>query len=115
MKPSDNSFYKVLGRQIQVLRTKRELTQGALGARLEPPVTRASVANLEAGKQRLLVHTLVQIAQILDVRPTQLVPEIQVAGTDTMVATEVERELASKLDLPKGTLKRLTRRMTTTG
>src|SRR6266850_4220472 len=67
VKPADDLFYRELGRRIRALRTEHGLTQAGLGLRLEPPVTRAAIANVENGKQRVLAHTLVQLAQIFRV------------------------------------------------
>src|SRR5258705_12401951 len=67
-------FYLEVGRRIQGLRSSKGLTQAELGLRLDPPVTRASVANLESGRQRLLLHTFVQLAAILDCELRDLVP-----------------------------------------
>lgn len=67
-------FYEALGRRVSEARERRGLTQAQVAAQLTPPVTRASVANVEAGKQRVLAHTLVALATILDVPVTDLVP-----------------------------------------
>lgn len=68
------AFYAALGERVRHARQAKGLTQAELGARLVPPVTRASVANLEAGKQRVLAHTLQQLAATLDVSLASLVP-----------------------------------------
>jgi transcriptional regulator with XRE-family HTH domain len=60
-------IYRTIGARIRDARRRRDLTQAELGARVVPSMSRASVANIEAAKQRLLAHTLVQIARILGV------------------------------------------------
>ncbi len=78
-------FYRTLGATIRRRRDALELTQAALGARLNPPMTRASIANIEAGKQRVLAHTLVDIASTLTMKLDDLV-----ASTDVGAAELVE-------------------------
>lgn len=58
--------YRRIGARIQTLRIRCGLTQAALGGLLDPPQTRASVANIESAKQRLLAHTALQIAAALN-------------------------------------------------
>ena len=92
-------IYPRMGLRIQQLRAGR-FTQAQLGARLDPPVTRASIANLEAGKQRLLVHTLLQVADLLEVGVEALLPAPS-SATGSPVAA-LATELRHKLDLPAG-------------
>ena len=108
MNASLEEIYPLLGRRIQQRRAERQFTQEQLGARLDPPVTRASIANIESGKQRLLVHTLVQVARLLEVAVEDLLPGPAVArGADP---TGIESELRHKLDLPSRAAKALARK-----
>lgn len=85
--PAD--FYKALGARIRELRgTKISQEDVAKSSRL----SRTSIVNIEAGRQRLLVHNLFQIANALCVRPTALLaslepplqefPKIDIEGQD---------------------------------
>jgi transcriptional regulator with XRE-family HTH domain len=65
-------FYRRLGRRILEVRRMRGFTQERLAASLDPPPTRVSIAHMERGKQRVLAHTLVQLAQALDVGVSDL-------------------------------------------
>lgn len=67
-------FYEALGRRVAEARERRGLTQAQLAGQLAQPVTRASIANVESGKQRVLAHTLVDLASILGVPVTDLIP-----------------------------------------
>ena len=96
-------FYAAFGALVRERRSGRGLTQADLGARLVPPVTRASVANLEAGKQRVLLDTALQLASILDVPVTALLPSSSPAGPWEALGGE----LASKLDLSPKQVQRL--------
>jgi transcriptional regulator with XRE-family HTH domain len=103
-------LYAELGRRIVDLRTKRAITQERLGALLTPPATRASIANIEAGKQRVLVHTLLQLAKALQVDVVELLN-----GRNDLpaqkVAKSVAKELRTKLQLPAEQLERLGREL----
>jgi transcriptional regulator with XRE-family HTH domain len=65
-------FYERLGAQISAARTERRITQAQLSS--EIGLTRSSVANIEVGKQRITVETLVKIAQALGREPATLIP-----------------------------------------
>jgi transcriptional regulator with XRE-family HTH domain len=67
-------FYKDLGKRIQEARDRAGLTQQEVADRLIPKVTRASIANMESGKQRVLCHTLVALSAVLSTRPEELLP-----------------------------------------
>lgn len=98
-------FYLELGRKIQDLRAKRGITQEELGRRLTPSVTRASIANIESGKQRVYTHTLIDIAHALEVSILELLglgdgSRATPKRPRKSAATEpFENELASKLTL----------------
>jgi transcriptional regulator with XRE-family HTH domain len=99
-------FYEVLGSKIQEAREARKMTQAQLGLRLNPPSTRASIANIENGKQRVLVHTFVQLAKALAVDIQDLMPAVE-PSVQTASPKDVERELRRKLNLAAPQLKKL--------
>ena len=68
----NRDFYSAIGRRIAEKRRGR-LTQEDLAKRLF--LTRTSIINIEKGRQQILVHTLVDIARILDVPPGDLLPD----------------------------------------
>jgi transcriptional regulator with XRE-family HTH domain len=109
MKVQIEPLYVDLGRRIHVLRAERGWTQEQLGKQLNPPVTRASIANIEMGKQRLLVHTLVQITDILKLKLQDLLPDKN-HETDQTIGTDqsVRDELKEKLGLPERKIEKLT-------
>lgn len=100
-------FYTALGRRIRAVREEQSMTQAQLGARLVPPVTRASIANVEAGKQRVLAHTLVQLARVLRTPIASLTPPPEAAAGELSEA--IEQELRFKLSLPPVVMGRLTK------
>lgn len=101
-------FYPRLGLRIQAERIKKTMSQDQLGAKLTPRMTRASIGNIETGKQRVLAHTLVQLARALDVKPGDLLPLEQESAPQ---ADAIERELGEKLHLPPQQIKQLTKQI----
>ena len=106
--PSIEGFYETLGATIRRHRLERGLTQSELAARLAPAVTRASIANLELGQQRVLSHTLVQLADALDVPVTDLLGGAHAKSGDWSTVTTA---LQSALQLSKPRATRLLRRL----
>ena len=101
------AFYATLGRRIQAHRRGR-LTQEQLASRLEPPLTRAAIANIEGGKQGVLVFTLVQIAIQLGVPPADLLPSDTAAREQPMSSERLENELVNA-SVPPAASRRLTK------
>jgi transcriptional regulator with XRE-family HTH domain len=64
-------LYQAIGDQIKAARTKNKVTQTDLGKRIG--LTRSSIANIEAGRQRVMLHWLFQIAQELNIPPHALI------------------------------------------
>lgn len=65
-------IYVVIGQRVAKLRERRGLTQEMLAASLTPQLTRASVCNIELGRQRVMVAQLVDIAGALRTTPGAL-------------------------------------------
>ncbi len=98
-------FYALLGRRIQLQRNARRMTQAELGLRLEPKMTRASVANIETGKQRVLVHTLLALTRALQCELSDLLPADE-ATRQAKTSRELAAELQDKLGFDeKGAVK----------
>ena len=106
-------FYGVLGSRIQQAREHRKMTQAQLGLSLKPPSTRASIANIENGKQRVLVHTLAQLAESLSVKVQMLIPAVGQPAPGPS-PKDVEKELKRKLNLDAPQLKKLAARLSST-
>jgi transcriptional regulator with XRE-family HTH domain len=106
--PSIEGFYEQLGATVRRCRLERGLTQGDLASRLVPAVTRASIANLELGRQRVLAHTVAQLSEILNVPVTELFGP---SPSETGDWTAVTAALQSALHLSKARAARLIRRL----
>jgi len=94
-------FYEAFGEQIRLVREQRKLSQAELAKQLSPPVTRAAVANMENAKQRVLVHTLIDIARVLRVEVAELLPPalLKPVASRTLsagVAAELTRALGAE-------------------
>jgi len=66
-------LYEAIGDRIRAARVRARVTQTELGERVG--LTRSSIANIEAGRQRAMVHTLLQVADALETSLPELVPE----------------------------------------
>jgi transcriptional regulator with XRE-family HTH domain len=75
---TDDNFYLCLGQRVRHARRKAGLTQAVLAARVG--LTRASVTNIEKGRQKVLAHTLWRLAGTLGVLPEDLVQEVATIG-----------------------------------
>ncbi len=67
-----NKFYLELGRRIREARLHSRLTQEELANLLS--LNRTSITNIEKGKQKILAHTLVDLAERLNVTINDLIP-----------------------------------------
>ena len=67
------ALYKRLGATIKGQRRALGLTQQQLAKQLG--ISRASLANVETGRQRVLVHQLYELAEQLNVNVQELLPE----------------------------------------
>ncbi len=78
VKEGDNMediLYVEVGSQIKKARLHRGLTQQELSDLIN--LTRASVANIERGSQKLSLLNLYQIAEVLKVSPQSLLPDAE--------------------------------------
>lgn len=66
------ALYRVFGRRLREIREKKELPQQELAT--FSGLTRSSIANIESGKQRVLLHQVLQFAEALHVTVGELVP-----------------------------------------
>lgn len=73
-----NPLYQMFGSRVRALREKRNYTQEELGRRVD--LSRTSIVNIEKGRQRVLLHQLVDIADALDAKPAELMPRGPVAA-----------------------------------
>jgi transcriptional regulator with XRE-family HTH domain len=68
-----NAFYAEVGRRVRHARATAGLTQDTLAARVA--LSRTSVTNIEVGRQKMMLHTLWDLAAALGVEPATLLPD----------------------------------------
>lgn len=69
-------FYKILGSRIREARTNAKLKQETFAAFLN--LSRASIVNIEKGRQHPPIHLLWDIAKVLNIAVTELLPHFEV-------------------------------------
>ena len=99
-------FYADVGRRIRDQRNKVGITQEQLGRLLSPPTTRVSVANIEGGNQRILSHTLVQLAAALNIEVADILPQ-KADRSDANNNSQITDELVSKLGISVSAARKL--------
>jgi transcriptional regulator with XRE-family HTH domain len=67
-------FYSEIGALIRKFRESKKMKPEILAEHLS--LTRASVINIEKGRHKPAIHTLVEISVLLEVHFTELIPEI---------------------------------------
>ena len=65
-------IYHHIGIKIREERVRLHLTQDALASLVS--LTRSSITNIEAGRQKMLLETFIEIAEALNVPPEKLLP-----------------------------------------
>lgn len=91
-------FYRHLGERIARARLAKNMSQATLAETLAPRLTRASIANIEMGKQRVMAHALIQIAGALDLDLNELVNSL--SNSPSPPGEQIAQELRQKL--PEG-------------
>ena len=82
-------FYQQLGEKLKKARTDANKSQEALAQTLG--LSRVTIVNIEKGRQKILVHNLVDAANFLEVKLSDLIPSEQ---NDI----EVNQEIVSKIN-----------------
>lgn len=89
-KTDQTNFYQRLGENIKAIREKRKVNQEGLA--LELGLTRVSISNIEAGKQKIQLYSLAQLANFLKVDVVDLVPEIVSENTNI---SDIDKRLSN--------------------
>src|SRR5947207_591521 len=88
---SPDRIYHQIGVAVRVRRKSQSLTQHQLAAQVG--VSRAALANIETGRQRVFVHQLYALAAALQMTPHELLP----LSTDIIPLTD-----SADVPLPEG-------------
>jgi transcriptional regulator with XRE-family HTH domain len=81
MSVNEDALYAHIGKQIRASRRELNVTQSQLAKRVG--VTRTSIANIEAGTQKLPLHLLYRICEALKVEASELLPTVVELITST--------------------------------
>jgi transcriptional regulator with XRE-family HTH domain len=106
-----DELYRELGRKIREARARsgQKLSQEKLAKRLD--ISRASIVNIEAGRQRAPLHLLWQIAEILGTDLTLLIPrreELLQPPTPVQLDKNMARKIQEAANGNPDTVKMLT-------
>jgi transcriptional regulator with XRE-family HTH domain len=89
----NKQFYQELGRRVAARRGALRITQAEVGERLG--VSRASVANIEAGRQKLYAHQLYALARALRLPDLSGVLPIDIPGEGGNTLLGERRDMSS--------------------
>jgi transcriptional regulator with XRE-family HTH domain len=97
----ENAVYRQIGQKIRQvrLRTLPRMSQQHLAVRLG--ISRASVVNIEAGRQRPPLYLLCQIATALSVEPATLIPELNEL-TEPGLREPLDRKIVREIQRASG-------------
>lgn len=100
-------FYRDVGSRVRTARTGANKTQDELAEHVG--VARTSISNLEAGRQRIPLHLFIQIAEGLEVSPTELLPSrsIYAQAGDFYNIDEQLAEASDSRDFVSGAIAKL--------
>lgn len=73
------NLYQAIGARLAEARQQRGIRQADLAAAVG--LTRASITNIEAGAQRIQIHTLIAAAQAVGIDPADLITQALEGGT----------------------------------
>jgi transcriptional regulator with XRE-family HTH domain len=104
-----DEIYRGVGRKIRQTRMNQNLSQDSLAQRLG--ISRTSMVNIEAGRQRTPLHVLWQIAELLETKLTLLIPtpeELLAPQTQTVLDREMMKQIEEVANGDPATIKVLT-------
>jgi transcriptional regulator with XRE-family HTH domain len=96
-------LYKEVGKLIRRQRRALDLTQAKLAARLG--ISRGALANIETGRQNLLLHQLYRFAAALELNVHDLLPVLKDKNVLDLLPRgqqELDRSRSKGLPMPKG-------------
>lgn len=87
-----NNFYSELGHHILLARKKANLSQNELSKKVN--MSRASIVNIEKGRQHPPIHLLWEIAEILHTDVQNLIPDFAPISEEVELKNVFERVLS---------------------
>lgn len=97
-KTEQQEFYKIAGNLIRIARNRVKISQEELAHQLGF-VSRISVVNIESGKQKILLHTLLEISELLNVPLHDLLPSVESVkqGISAKFAKKISKEFSKEI------------------
>ena len=89
-----DELYRGVGRKVRQTRENAHLSQNLLAKRLG--ISRTSMVNIEAGRQRAPLHLLWQIAELLETKVALLIPspeELLAPQTQTVLDRQIMKQI----------------------
>lgn len=80
-KEQQTIFYEMLGEKIREARKNQNLSQEDLADKLG--MSRVSIVNIETGKQRLPLHVLADISELLKITVPELLPDFSNSASNS--------------------------------
>jgi len=99
---AQDHLYRWLGEYIKSIRQKKKLTQENLAQ--ATGFTRVSIANIEGGKQKVQLHTLIDIANYLEISFIELLGtifELTNQNVENRIAKEIDPQNSEGYDSVK--------------
>ena len=93
-KEEQATFYKVLGDRIKKLRKKLNISQDELAKELGF-VSRISIVQIESGKQKISLHTLIELSDILNTTLSGLLPPL--TKSKKTISSNLVKQLSKEL------------------
>ena len=84
---NEQAIYEKIGAKVKHRRQFLKLTQSEVAGRVG--ITRTSITNIEKGAQKTPLHTLYKLAVILELTPSQILPELH----DVMMGARQQKEV----------------------
>jgi transcriptional regulator with XRE-family HTH domain len=85
----DSKLYRVFGSRLRALREEKSVTQEELARRVE--LSRTSITNIEKGRQRIMLHQVVELAEALDADLGALIAPALQQDADEALRPDVAR------------------------
>lgn len=92
-KIEQQEFYQRLGAKIRFLRDQKGIKQEVLGKHLG--FTRISVSNIETGKQKIQLHTLIDLADLLNIPVEEILPPLKTIRLESTEKYKLEKKISN--------------------
>lgn len=99
----ENELYRLVGESIKAFRIKSGISQDQLASLLGFS-SRISIANIESAKQRVQLHTLIEICDIFKIPITSIVISLDFLNNkkvDSKLAKNITKEISDDISIEK--------------